>query len=50
MFAGRSSVKFTFEIALGPGFVIVKVSVDVPLGKIVFGEKDLVMLAFTILA
>ena len=46
--AGRSSVKFKFEMEAVPGFEIVNVSVDVPPGRIVFGEKDFVTLALMI--
>ena len=47
---GRVSVKFTLEIELVPGLVMVNVNVDVPPGIIVFGENDLVILALMILA
>jgi len=47
-FVGSVSVKFTLDIEAVPGLVIVKVSVDVPPGRIVLGENDLVRLAFTI--
>ena len=47
---GRSSVKFRFEIELVPGFVMVNVRVEVPPGRIVLGEKDLLMLALMMLA
>jgi len=45
---GKVSVKFAFVIAAEPGLVMVNVSVDVPPGRIVLGENDLVRLAFTI--
>jgi hypothetical protein len=47
---GRVSVKLTLEIEVIPGFVIVNVSTEVPPGRIVFGENDLVRLALIILA
>jgi hypothetical protein len=47
---GRLSVKLTLEIEVGPGLVTVNVNVDVPPGKMVFGENDLERLAFTIWA
>ena len=47
---GRVSVKLTLDIEVEPGFVIVNVSVEVPPGRIVFGENDLVRLALIILA
>lgn len=47
---GRSSVKLRLEIADVPGLVIVNVRVDIPPGRIVFGENDLVRLALIILA
>lgn len=50
VFVGRSSVKLTFEIELVPGLVIVNVNEDVPPGRMVFGENDLVMLALIMLA
>lgn len=43
-------MKLTLETELDPGLVIVNVSVDVPPGLIVFGEKDLAMLALMMLA
>ena len=48
--AGRSSVKLTPEIADVPGLLTVNVNVDVPPGRMVFGENAFVTLAFTILA
>ena len=47
---GRSSVKFTLDIEVVPGLVMEKVSVEVPPGRIVLGENDLVRLALIIFA
>ena len=46
--AGRVSVKLTLDTGAEPGLVIVKVSVDVPPGRIVLGENDLARLALMI--
>jgi len=48
--AGSVSVKLTPEREAAPGFEMVKVSVDVPPGLMLFGEKALMMLALTMLA
>ncbi len=48
--AGRVSEKFTPLICAGPGLFSVKVNVEVPPTKIIFGEKDFDILASTILA
>ena len=47
---GRVSVKLTLTIEVVPGFVIVNVSTEVPPGRMVFGENDLVRPALIILA
>jgi len=47
---GRLSVKLTPVSEAEPGLLIVKVSVDVPPGFMLFGANDLMMLAFTIFA
>ena len=51
-FVGRLSTKLTLLSDVDPGLVIVKVSVDVPGGRVaglrLFGEKDFSMLALTI--
>jgi len=48
--AGRLSVKLTLEIDSLPGLVTVKLNVAVPLGTIVLGENDLLILALTMFA
>jgi hypothetical protein len=48
--AGRLSVKLTPASDAAPGLVMVKVSVDVPPGLMLLGEKALMMLALTMLA
>jgi len=47
---GKVSVKLTLVIDSGPGFVMVNVRVEVSLELIIFGKKDLVREAFTMLA
>ena len=47
---GNVSVKLTLDMEVEPGLVTVKVNVDVPPDRIVFGENDLVRLALIILA
>ena len=47
---GKSSVKLTLVIDVGPGLLIVKVRVEFEPGVINFGENDFSMLALIMLA